>query len=118
MRASADASRILLAVLSCAAFLAVSLAPCPPRARAEHAGQVEHPADCEMHASSATLTAACPCGCAERTPMAGSSARLGVALPSAAVDLEPPFLVVHTSLAALILEGSFVPPIDHVPLPA
>ena len=47
----------------------------------------KHPAGCEMHASSASVTAACPCGCGERTPMAGSSARLGVALPSAAPGL-------------------------------
>jgi hypothetical protein len=118
MRAGADASRILLAVLSGAAFLAVSFAPCPPRARAEHAGQVEHPADCEMHAGSATVTAACPCGCADRPPMAGSSARLGAALPSAPPRFEPPSLAAHAPPAALVLEGCFVPAIDHVPLPA
>jgi len=116
--AGANPSRILAAVLLCAAFLAGSLAPCPPRARAEHAGQVEHPAGCEMHASSASVSAACPCGCGERTPLGGSSARLGVALPSAAPSYEPPSVAVHAPSAALLLEGCFVPCIDHVPLPA
>ena len=118
MQAGAYPSRILLALLSCAALLAVSLAPCPPRARAEHVAAVEHPPGCEMHESSPSLAAACPCGCGERAPMAGSSARLGVALPSAAPRCEPPSLAAHPPTAAPRLEGSFVPVIDHVPRPA
>ena len=111
-------SRILLALLSCAALLAALLAPCPPRVgQREHAALAEHPPGCEMHESSPSLAAACPCGCAERAPMAGSSARLGVALPSAAPRCEPPSLAAHPPTAAPMLESSFVPAIDHVPLP-
>jgi hypothetical protein len=121
MRAGANPSRILLALLSCAALLAGSLVPCPPRAgaeRAEHAAVAEHPPGCEMHESSPSVSAACPCGCGERVPMAGSAARLGVALPSAPPIFEPPSLAAHPPIAAALLESCFAPAIDHVPLPA
>ncbi len=118
MQAGKYPSRILVALLSCAALLAGTLAPCPPRASAEHVAQVEHPPGCEMHESSPSVSAACPCGCGERVPMAGSAARLGVALPSAPPILEPPSLAAHPPISAALLESCFVPAIDHVPLPA
>ncbi len=118
MQAGVPPSRILLALLSCAALLAAALAPCPPRASAEHAARVEHPPGCEMHESSPSVSAACPCGCGERARMAGSSARLGVALPSAPPGFEPPSLAAHPPPPAALLESCFVPAIDHVPLPA
>ena len=118
VRAATHPSRILAAMLSCAALLAGALTPCPPRASAEHAAPVEHPAGCEMHEGSPSLSAACPCGCGERAPMAGSQARLGVALPSAAPGLVTPSLPPHPPAATALLESSFVPAIDHVPLPA
>lgn len=118
MRAPADLDRSLIAVLLCTAFLAASLAPCPPRDRAEpavHAEPMGHAADCEMHAKAATLTAPCPCGCGAHAPLAGSSARLGVALPSTCPAEPPPALAAHAPATAPLFEGSFVPPIDHVP---
>ena len=118
MQAGAYPSRILLALLSCAALLAASLAPCPPRASAEHMAQVEHPPGCEMHESSPSVSAACPCGCGERVPMAGSAARLGVALPSSAPACDPVFVAARAPQATPLLQDSFVPAIDHVPLPA
>jgi hypothetical protein len=118
VRADPSPNRTFLASLLCAAVLAASLAPCPPPARSEHAVPAEHPAGCEMHESAASVTAACPCGCGERVPTAGSSARLGVALASAAPSWEPPSAAAPLVLAPALLEGCFSPPIDHVPLPA
>ncbi|HEY8156614.1 MAG TPA: hypothetical protein VII72_20975 [Myxococcota bacterium] len=118
MRANPGPSRILLASLLCAAFLAASLAPCPPRASAEHAAAAEHPPGCEMHEPSLSVTAACPCGCGERAPVAGSSARLGVVLPSSPASFDAAFAAEQVPPADPILEGSFTPRIDHVPLPA
>ena len=94
MRAGARPIRILLSVLLSAAFLAAALSPCPPRAgaahagAAEHASAMEHPEGCQMHEASESVSPACPCGCGERAPIAGSSARLGVALPSTAPGFE------------------------------
>jgi len=118
MRAGNGPSRILVSVLSCAAFLVAALAPCPPPAGARHASLAEHPPGCEMHESSASVTPVCPCGCGERVPAAGASARLGVALPSSARGFELVFAAAHSLLAAPLCEDSFIPPIDHVPLPA
>lgn len=118
MRAGTSKNRLLLASLMCAAFLAATLSPCPPTARPEHAVSAEHPAGCEMHEPSVSVTAACPCGCGERTPVAGSSARLGVALPSAPAGFEGAFAAAQVSPADPAFQGSFAPRIDHVPLPA
>ena len=118
MRAGVSPSRNLAAVLSCAAFLAGSLAPCPPPARAEHAARAEHPAGCEMHEESDSVAPACPCGCGGRIPMGGSAARLGVALPSSAPGFEPTFVAARAPLSAPIPRDRFIRAIDHVPLPA
>jgi hypothetical protein len=70
-----------------------------------------------MHESADSVKAACPCGCGDRAPVAGSSVRLGVALLSAAPLFARPSLAAHPRAAAAILETTFVPAIDHVPLP-
>ena len=125
MRAAAAPVRILLAGLACASFLAAALAPCPPPARAatahaEHPAPVpemaEHGEGCPMQAGPA-WTAPCPCGCGERSPMAGSPARLGVALLPAPPRLERPVLIVAAPQLSPALFDCFVPAIDHVPLP-
>ena len=124
MRAGALPLRILLSVLLTAAFLGAALSPCPPRAEAEHAGAaehasaMEHPEGCPMHEASASVSPACPCGCGERAPLAGGSARLGVALPSSALGFELVFAPARAPVAAPRAQDSFVPDIDHVPLPA
>ena len=116
--------RTLLSVLLSTAFLAAALAPCPPPAGAEHAGAAEHasapehPPGCEMHEASASVAPACPCGCGERAPVAGSSARLGVALPSTAPGFELILVRAQAPVAAPLAQDCFVPDIDHVPLPA
>jgi hypothetical protein len=116
--------RILLSVLLSAAFLAAALSPCPPRAGAEHAGAaehasaMEHPAGCEMHEAAASVSPACPCGCGERAPLAGSSARLGVALPSTAPAFELAWVPAQAPATAPLAQDRFIPDIDHVPLPA
>jgi hypothetical protein len=111
-------TRILLCVLLSAAFLAAALSPCPPRAGAEHASAMEHPAGCEMHEAAASVSPACPCGCGERAPLAGSSARLGVALPSTAPAFEVAWVPAQAPATAPLAQDRFVPEIDHVPLPA
>ena len=124
MRARARPSRALLSALLSTAFLAAALSPCPPRAGAEHAAAtehasaMEHPEGCPMQEASASVTPACPCGCGERAPLAGSSARLGVALPSTAAGFELVFVPALATAAALLAQDSFVPDIDHAPLPA
>jgi len=114
------------------AFLAASLAPCPPRARAQaaHAAHASrdsradpaslshHAEECHVRTAQVFLTAPCPCGCAEHLPIAGSSARLGVALPSVAPGLAPRLVAALAGFAPPLFEGSFTPPIDHIPLPA
>jgi hypothetical protein len=117
MRASVHPSRIL-AVVSCVAFLVVALAPCPPPAASQHATVAEHPEGCEMHASSASVTPVCPCGCGERAPVAGASARLGVALPASGPARELVLVAARAPLATSFLQDCFVPVIDHVPLSA
>jgi hypothetical protein len=113
-----------LGALLIAAFLTVALAPCPPRPDASGAGPAsraqtaEHPEGCPMHEADDFVTAPCPCGCGEHAPAAGSSARLGVALPS--TPLLPLVLPVagHAAPAAALAEEVIAAPIDHVPLPA
>jgi hypothetical protein len=117
MRAPVHPSRIL-AVLSCLSLLVAALAPCPPPAASQHATAAEHPEGCEMQESSASVTPACPCGCGERAPLAGASVRLGVALPSSAPACELVSVAVPAPLATSLLQDTFVPAIDHVPLPA
>ncbi|HVN39904.1 MAG TPA: hypothetical protein VMW19_17200 [Myxococcota bacterium] len=76
-----------------AAFLTVALTPCPERMSSrggEHglSAPASGATSAARHATSdgLSLVPACPCGC-EKVPVAGSSARLGVALPSTAVAL-------------------------------
>ena len=113
--------RSLLSVLLSAAFLAAALSPCPPRAGAEHPGAastLEHPAGCERHEAAASVSPACPCGCGERAPLAGSSARLGVALPSTAPAFELVEVPAQAPAATPLAQDRFIPDIDHVPLSA
>jgi hypothetical protein len=117
MRAPLHPSRIL-AVLTCAGFLVAAFAPCPPRTTSQHATAAEHPAGCPMHESADSLKPACPCGCGDRAPLAGSSVRLGVALPSSAPGIELVLVPAQAPVAAPLALDSFVPAIDHVPLPA
>lgn len=118
MRARGNPERRWLSLLCCATFLAATLAPCPPPADAGHASAPEHPPGCEMHESADSVKVACPCGCGERAPLAGSSARLGVALPSSAPGFSLVFVAARPPLAHPLLRDSFVSAIDHVPLPA
>jgi hypothetical protein len=104
-----------------AAFLTVALAPCPERpSRADsHAAVATAPGETsvahEATGGELSLLPACPCGC-EKAPAAGSSARLGVALPSAAIALEvtrpdpPPVDRLSHRIEP------FAARIDHVPL--
>lgn len=117
MRAGSHLQRILLSLLCCAAFLVAALAPCRPPAGARHASAPEHPPGCEMHESAESVKAACPCGCDERAPLAGSSARLGVALPSSVPGFGRAIVAAQPLVADPLLRDSFVPAIDHVPLP-
>jgi hypothetical protein len=117
--------RILRSALLSTAFLAAALSPCPPSAggaqhagAVEHAGAMEHPQGCPMHEATASVSPACPCGCGERAPLAGSSARLGVALPSTALGFELVWLPAQGPAAVPLAQGGFLPEIDHVPLPA
>jgi hypothetical protein len=108
------------------AFLTAALAPCPARvevgdARARPARASPGSADAvhthDADAAEVALVAACPCGC-ERAPVAGASARLGAALPSASQRLVVAVAATPaTRYAARPLDG-FVPSIEHVPLPA
>jgi hypothetical protein len=112
------------------AFLAASLAPCPLpiHAEAAHASHMSrdshavpaslahHVEECHVQRGAAFLTAPCPCGCAEHLPIAGSSARLGVALLSVAPGLAPRLVASFAGFAAPVFEGSFTPAIDHIPL--
>ena len=58
------------------------------RARAARRTRSTRRRTCTQTAAS-SLTAPCPCRCGEHAPIAGSSAHLGVALPSTAPDLAP-----------------------------
>jgi hypothetical protein len=121
MQAGAAPGRTVLAALLCAALLAAVLTPCPPRAGAEHgdlAAAADHPPGCEMHETTASVSPGCPCGCGERAPLAGSSARLGVALPSTAPGFELVLVPAQAPATAPLAQDCFVPDIDHVPLPA
>lgn len=104
-----------VACLLIVAFLGAWLAPCPPRLPAV-ATHVDHPPECHEPASATYLAAACPCGCEERAPIAGSSARLGVALPSGAPDLAPRLVAALAAFATPRFESAFAVPIEHVPL--
>jgi hypothetical protein len=90
-RPGAWIARDAAACVCCAlivAFLVAALAPCPPRVPvvAVHA---DHGQGCHEPEATTFLTEPCPCGCTEHAPIAGASARLGVALLCAALDLAP-----------------------------
>lgn len=119
--------RASLVAILLLAFLGAVLAPCPARVEAGHAhdypgAPMRSPgaegAEGAAHAGpEVSLSAACPCGC-ERAPLAASSARLGVALPSAA----PALLLARASAPAARPVAHrvevFALGIEHVPLPA
>jgi hypothetical protein len=98
------------------AFLAASLAPCPPPVGAALA-HTEPAPGCHAQPAASYLTAPCPCQCGEHAPIAGSSARIGVALPSTAPDLAPRLAATLDRFAPVRVAASFAIPIDHIPLP-
>lgn len=117
-RAGAWIARDAAACVGCAlivAFLVAAFAPCPPRlpAVAVHA---DHGQACHEPADATFLTEPCPCGCTAHAPIAGASARLGVALLSAAPDLAPRLVVELALFATPRFERSFAIPIEHIPL--
>jgi hypothetical protein len=108
------------------AFLTAALAPCPPRVETGQspghpaplwsaAGDEAAPGDGQS--AEAELVAACPCGC-DHAPLAGSSARLGVALPSTAPALAAPGSAAQAAAPVTGRLTLFAIRIDHVPLPA
>jgi hypothetical protein len=117
-----------LALLSIVAFATAAFMPCPPLERAAHerpaaretapAPELAHPEGCEHAGSRLALVASCPCGCDQRAPVAGASARLGAALPSLAPALPAPRGEDRVVAPAARFASAFVAAIDHVPLPA
>jgi hypothetical protein len=117
-----------LALLLIAVFAAAAFTPCLP-AEPDTQGQTSvhqvtpapelaHPEGCEHAGSGLALVASCPCGCDQRAPVAGASARLGAALPSLAPALPAPRGEGRVVAPVARFTSLFVAAIDHVPLPA
>jgi len=107
-------------------FLCATLAPCPTRIESggghDHAAAPLEPASAAAAQTPAeepdarlAWARACPCGC-ERAPLAGSSARLGVALPSSAPWVAMASAIAPRAPTDPIRIESFAPRIEHVPL--